>query len=128
MDAQSRQKALDNISPEDLAKIEAHKADASSRYPVDQEWLILTEFALLFGWQAYLDAKNDATDENGNLIVNTDEMMMLLVAARKLKYEQLYDNAQSSFIGAVSARSDKPSNTFTNLTKKILQLMKADKS
>ncbi len=118
MDAQSRQKALDNISPEDLAKIEAHKSKDQSSYPVDEEWLLLAEFAMSFGWQAYLDAKDDK--------ILTEEMLTLIEASRKIKKRQMFNNAQTSFIASVSARASKPVNTFKSLTKDLIKQMKAD--
>lgn len=126
MNPKERQKALDDITPEELEKIRKHQASTKGSLPVDNEWLLLTEFAMTFGWQAYLDAKNDALDENGNLKVNGAEMMTLIEASRRLRHREMFENAQTSFIGAGSAQSKKPAQTFTNLTSKIVNKTKAD--
>lgn len=126
MDQQSRQQALDNISPEDLAKIKAYQASTKGAYPVDTEWLLLAEFGMKFGWQAYLDAKNDATDDNGNLLVSAAEMLTLLEASRKIEWAKVYNDARSSLIGSGSAQSKHPSKTFTSLTRDIIKQTKVD--
>jgi hypothetical protein len=124
MDAKSRQEALNNISAEDLEKIKAHQASTSGAMPVDNEWMLLAEFAKAFGWQAYLDAKNDARDDNGNLIVNATEMLTLIEANRKLEAIQHFKDAQSVLIGSGSSQSKNPSNTFKSLTKDIIKQTK----
>lgn len=120
-DAEARQAALDNISDEELAKVKAHQASTQGAYPVDQEWLLLAEFGMKFGWQAYLDAKNDATDEEGNLIVTGAEMLTLIEASRKIEWAAIFNDARTSLIGAGSAQSRKPSQTFRSLTKDIVK-------
>jgi hypothetical protein len=115
---------LDELSPEDLEKISQPSTSGAS--PVDQEWLLLAEFGLKFGWQAYLDAKNDAVDENGNLKVTGAEMLTLIEASRRLEARGLYDQTTASFIGSVSAQSKKPGQTFKSLTKDIIKQTKAD--
>lgn len=117
---------LDELSPEDLEKIEEHQASTIGSHPVDQEWLLLAEFGIRFGWQAYLDAKNDARDENGNLIVTGAEMRTLIEASRRLEARELYDRATASFIGSASAGTKNPAKTFKTLTKDIINQMKAD--
>lgn len=126
MDAATRQKQLDEISDEDLERIKAHQASTSGRQPVDDEWLLLTEFAISFGWQAYLDAKNDAVDDNGNLKVTFQEMLTLIEASRRLRSKHLFQNAQTTFMGVASANSTKPSNTLKSITKDLVKDMKAD--
>ena len=116
--ASERQKVLDSISAEELAKIEAHHASTKGSDPVDEEWLLITEFAMTFGWQAYLDTKADK--------IKGAEMRTLIAASRKLKAGKLYDQATASFIGAVSAQSKKPGQTFKSLTKDIINQTKAD--
>lgn len=118
MDKKKRQQALDEISAEDLAKIKAHQAKTESPYPVDTEWLLQAEFAKAFGWQAYLDVKNDRID--------SDEMMTLLEANRKLEALELHSSAQASFIGAVAAASKSPLKTFKALTINIIKNSKVD--
>lgn len=116
MTAQERQQALDNISAEDLAKIKGHQAKTNGAYPVDNEWLLLAEFAMTFGWEAYLTAKQDG--------IKMAEMLTLIEASRKIKAVTFYQNAQASFIGSGSAQSKKPGDTFKRLTKDIVKQTK----
>lgn len=118
MDAQSRQAALDNIPAEDLAKIQAYQAKTSGAYKVDDEWLILAEFAKAYGWQAYLDVRADK--------ISLAEMMTLIEAHRKLKYLDTFMDAKAAFIGAGSVRTKSPSKTFDSLTKDIIKRAEAD--
>lgn len=120
-DVKARQEALDNISAEELEKVKAHQASTQGAYPVDQEWLLLAEFGMKFGWQAYLDAKNDAVDKDGNLIVTGAEMLTLIEASRKIEWAAIFNDARASLIGAGSANSKKPSQTFKSLTKDIVK-------
>jgi len=119
-------KSLLDVTDEEYEKVERAKASTAGHMQVDNEWLLLTEFAERFGWQAYLDAKNDARDENGNLIVTSQEMLTLLEASRRLDNYRLYRMAQASFIGAGSSRAKKPSSTFKQLTNKLIKGMRAD--
>lgn len=123
MDSKSRQQALDSISPEELEKVKAHQASTQGAYPVDNEWLLLAEFAKAFGWQAYLDAKNDATDQNGNLIVTTKEFLTLIEASRKLEYISQFRMSEAVLAGAATAQTGK-SQTFKSLTKEMINKTK----
>lgn len=116
MSPQERQKALDSITPEELDKIKGHQAKTDGAYPVDNEWLLLAEFAMTFGWEAYLTAKQDR--------ITMPEMLTLIEASRKIKAVSFYQNAQASFIGAGSAQSKKPGDTFKRLTKDIVKQTK----
>lgn len=109
---------LDDISAEDLAKIEAHKADTKGAMPVDVEWLLLAEFAKAYGWGAYMSARNDE--------ISAAEMLTLVEANRKLEARRMFEDSQTAFVGAVSAQTKKPTNTFKNLTKDIIKKTKAD--
>lgn len=111
--AKERQAALDNISPEELEKVKAHQASTKGAYPVDQEWLLLAEFGLKFGWQAYLDAKTDK--------IEMKEMLTLIEASRKLEWAAIFNEARTTLIGVGSANSKKPSQTFKSLTKDIIK-------
>lgn len=120
MDAKSRQKALDDISPEDLAKIKAHQASTRGHMPVDNEWLIVAEFTLKFGWEAYRDFKADN--------IQLDEMLTLIEAARRVEYKNMFYDAQAVFIAtAASGASKRQAPLFEKLTRKIIELTKADK-
>lgn len=105
----------DRISPEDLAKIQA---STEGGMPVDEEWLLLTEFALKFGWEAYLDVKAD--------VISGAEMKTLIEASRRLEYLNLYRDSTASFIGAISAQQKKPSTTFNRLTKDMIKKAKSN--
>lgn len=108
---------LDKLSPNDLEKIESHKS--GGEYPLDAEWILLAEFARAFGWQAYLDARDDKID--------ADEMITLLQANRKLESASHYRNAEAAFIGAVSAQVKRPTQMFKKMTKDILKNAKVIK-
>lgn len=116
--AQERQQALDSISAEDLEKVKQHQAKTSGAYKVDNEWMLLAEFAMAYGWNAYIYAKSD--------LISTAEMMTLIEASRKLRAGELYDSAVANLIGSGSAMSKKPSVTFNSLTKNIISKSKAD--
>jgi hypothetical protein len=125
---------LDELSPEDLEKI--NQPSTKGAQPVDQEWMLLTEFLEIAGWQAYLDAKNDARfdpetgkrSKDGVLIVSGAEMLTIIESHRRLEARKLYDYATASFIGAMSAQSKKPGQTFKSLTKDIIKQTKADEA
>lgn len=115
---QSRQQALDEISPEELEKIKAHQASTTGSYPVDNEWLLLAEFAKAYGWEAYKDARDDK--------IGVAEMLTLIEANRKLEALDLYRLAQASLIGSGSAQSKNPATTFQNLTRNIITKTKVN--
>lgn len=115
---EERQAALNNISDEDLAKIQKLTSAEQKAVKVDDEWLILAEFGKHYGWQAYLAAKNNE--------ISTEEMMTLIAAARKLDYLDLYMNARAVFIGAGSVQAKKPSDAFVQLTRDLIKETKAD--
>lgn len=115
---QSRQRQIDNVSAEDLLKVKKHQTSTNGSLPVDQEWLLLAEFAIKFGWQAYLDAKQDK--------ISLSEMLTLIEAGRRLDDFKHYQNAEASFIASVSANAKRAGNTFRDLTNKILNRTKPD--
>lgn len=115
--AKARQEALDNLSAKDLAKVEAHRASTEGAYTVDQEWLLFAEFAREYGWQAYLDAKSDK--------IGAPEMLTLVEASRKLRARDMFENAQTSFIGSASGQGGKKAmSIFKSMTKAILNRTK----
>lgn len=116
--AKERQKALSSISSEELEKVKAHQASTKGAVPVDEEWLLLAEFAMKFGWQAYKDVKEDA--------ITGKEMRTLIEASRKLDWSDTYRMSIANFLGSVSAQSKKPSNTFNTMTKNLIKEAKAD--
>jgi hypothetical protein len=110
-----RQAALDYASDEDLAKIR-RKQQQSAGVPIDQEWAIISEFAVRFGWDAYKEFRNDE--------LQLDEMMVLIQGARKLEAKHTFDTAQAVFIGTLSAKQKNPSKTFDKMTKQLIKSMK----
>ena len=108
-----RQRALDDVSVEDLDKIREHQSSTKGAYPVDEEWLLVTEFAIKFGWQAYLDVKADK--------ITGVEMRTLIEASRRLEWLETYRQAIASFAGSISTQSKKPATAFRAATKDILK-------
>lgn len=79
------------------------------------------------GYQAYLDARDDARDSDGNLILTMQEIMTLIEATKKLKAIDQYKQAESAFIGAGSAQAGKKaSTTFKAMTKNIIKQAKVE--
>ena len=118
MDSKIRQQALSDISVEDLAKVKAHQAKTTSAIKVDDYWLLLAEFGMAFGWQAYKDAVEDKID--------APTMMTLVEASRRIKASERLHQAEASFIGSASAQTKSPSQTFTKLTKRLSNMTKVD--
>lgn len=110
---EDRQKVLDSITPEELDKIKAHQASTQGAFPVDTEWLLLAEFAKAYGWQAYLDVKDDK--------ITGAEMLTLIEANRKLQAIQSLKMARDVYIGSSTARSTKSNSTFNSLTRDIVK-------
>ena len=115
LSAEARQAAIDAIDVEHLKKIEAIE---SSGIPVDSEWMLLAEFALLYGWEAYKDARDDN--------ISGVEMITLINAGRKLKTLEKYNMAQAVYIGAGSVQAKEPSKAFGKMTKDMIKDMKVD--
>ncbi len=116
---------LNELSSKDLDQIQAHQANTSGSLPVDNYWLIMAEWLRIAGYQAYLDARNDSRDNNGNLIVTMQEILTLIEANRKIEAHRQYKNAEAAFIGAGSAQAGKrASSTFKSLTKHIINQTK----
>lgn len=115
-------KSFKDITPEELAIVERLKGK-SQKTNVYTEDLIEVEFLMKFGFEAYWAIYPNKDRSKG---ITGREMTRLLVASRKLDIKNMYDAAQAAFIGAGSARSKKPSQTFKSMTKKLITLMKAD--
>ena len=115
----------DALDPKDLDKIREYQTSTDGGYPVDNEWLVLAEWLKFAGYQAYLDAKNDAVDENGNLIITMPEILTLLEANRKLEAINQYLMAESMMIGSGTAQSGKKASSFwKSMTRHILNKAK----
>lgn len=117
MDSKSRQAALDNISAEELEKIKAHQASTDGAASVDDEWLLLAEFAMYYGWQAYKEAES----------IPLKEMLTMVEAGRKLRAREVFELAQAVVIGTATVNAGKKSGSvFKSLTKTLVKKMKAD--
>lgn len=115
----------DALDTKDLEQIRDYQANTDGAYPVDNEWLILAEWLKFAGYRAYLDAKNDARDENGNLIITLPEILTLLEANRKLEAVNQYLNAEAAMIGASTAKAGKRASSFwKSMTRHILNKAK----
>jgi hypothetical protein len=115
MSPEERQAELDNISAEDIKKIEQAQG---KKVKVEIEDLLLAEFAMKFGWEAYKDARDDK--------ITANEMMTLLTASRKLDNLRQYRDSQAAFIGSAAAKAKQPSSTFTKITSKLAKEAEAD--
>lgn len=120
MDKQPRQtrNLLDEVSAEDLAKVEAHKASTEGAMPVDLEWMIVAEWLRLAGWDGYMAFKQDE--------ITLAEVLTIIEANRKIEARKTFEDMQSSFVGAISAQTKKPTSTFKSLTKNIIKQTKVD--
>lgn len=107
---------LDKVSADDLEKIREHQASTEGASAVDNEWMLLGEFAKAYGWQAYNAAKNDE--------ISMSEMLTLIEVSRKLQAHDQYLMAEASFVGSGSVRAKNPSSAFRSLTKGIIKRMK----
>ena len=115
LSAEERQAAIDAIDVEHLKKIEAIE---SSGTPVDSEWMLLAEFALLYGWEAYKDARDDN--------ISFLEMITLITAGRKLQTMDRFNAAKDTFIAMLSVGAKDPGKSFQKLTKDMIKEMKVD--
>ena len=117
MSPEERQKQIDSISAEDLAKIQAK----TTVVKVDVEDVLEAEFLMKFGFTAYWALYPEKNPKDG---ITANEMLRLLNASRKVDSFNQYANAQSSFIGAASAQSKKPSSTFESATQSLKKNMR----
>lgn len=120
MTNEERQALLDNVTPEDLAKIEAK---TGNKIKVDVEDIIEAEFLMKMGFEAYWAIWPNKDRTKG---IDLNEMMRIIAASRKVDNTNMYINAQTSFIGAVAAQTKKPASIFKSLTAKILKKSEAD--
>lgn len=109
----------DYATPEELEAIKNYQSGSSDGVPVDSEWMILAEWLQIAGYQAYLDAKNDAKDENGNLIVTINEMITLITATRKLRALDMDDNIQVGLAVNQINNSKHPKGVYRSVMKRI---------
>ena len=120
MTNEERQALLDNVRPEDLAKIEAR---VGKKVKVDVEDIIEAEFLMKFGFEAYWSIWPNKDRTKG---IDSKEMMRIIAASRKVEMANMYRDSQASFIGAVAAQSKKPASIFKSLTAKIMKNTEAD--
>ena len=87
MTPQERQAKLAEITPEQLAKIEAVKNE-SPKSVISREWAAISEFGVYFGWQAIVDVYLSGDD-----LITHNQAMLLLLGARKVQAQRTYDSA-----------------------------------
>jgi len=112
----TKKDSLLTLTAEELAKVEKLKASTEGAYPVDNEWMLLAEFAKAYGWKAYQDARQDS--------LTMGEMLTLIEASRKLEALKQYEMASAVLMGSGAAQSKNPSQTFKSITKDILKRIK----
>lgn len=105
------------LSQDELDKVAKSRARNEST-KVDENWLFIAEFGYYYGWDGV-----QAILENE---IGMDVANILLAGARKVWNGHLYDHATASLIGAASARSKKPNQTFKKATRDIIKNAKAD--
>lgn len=113
LSAKERQAAIDNIPEVDIAKMQAK---IKKPIKTDPEDVLEAEFLIKFGFTAYWALHPEKDEKLG---INLKEMIRLLIASRKIEAGEMYKDAQTAFIGAVSAQSKRPSNAFNKATKKL---------
>lgn len=101
MTPEQRQASLEDISPEDLAKIEATKGNIQSSI-ISREWAIISEFGVHFGWQAIVDVYLSGDD-----IITHNQAMLLVLGARKLQAQRTYDMAVANAASQPGAKFEK---------------------
>lgn len=117
MSPEERQAAIDTISAEDLAKIQAK----TEVVKVDVEDVLEAEFLMKFGFTAYWSLYPEKDPHEG---ITANEMIRLINASRKVDAFNQYAQAQTAFIGAAAAQSRKPSATFESATQSIKKNMR----
>lgn len=118
--AAERQAALDNIPQADLAKI---RSKTEKKVKIYAEDIIEVEFIMKFGWESYWDLDPSRDRTKG---INSNEMLRLLLASRKIDAQEFYKDSQASFIGVVTGNAKKPSSAFTKATAKLERAGGAD--
>lgn len=106
------------LKPEDEAWLKRREEKEASKINIDQEQLIIAEFGVFYGWGGVMAILNNDID--------SETVSWLITAARKIRHSINYDNAQSAFIGAISAQTKKPSDTFNKATLELRKHMRAD--
>lgn len=115
MTNEERQALLDNVPDEELAKI---RQAQGNKVLVEPEDLLLAEFGIKFGWEAYKEARDDK--------IKAKEMNRLIAASRKLDNLELYRNSMASYIGVGAVNSKSPSKSFKSMTSKLSKSTEAD--
>lgn len=105
----------DVLSDEEKKQLASHDLNDAG---TTEDWVFLAEWVELTGLDGYRAYQNDK--------VEFHEMLMLIAGKRVLEARRMYENAQTSFVGAVSAQTKNPHNTFKRLTKEIVSKTKAE--
>lgn len=86
------------LTPEQAEKVAAKKA-RHRKATIDPEWYFVAEFGSYFGWQGVMAILKDEID--------IDAANLLLLGARKVRYNHLIDDALSTQVAVSSANSGK---------------------
>lgn len=105
---------LDSLTPKEVQQLKSHNENVNGGFPIDDYWLTLAEIATLFGWQAYIDAKNDNVEN-----VTSKEMYTLLAAARRLRALEIDNMVQAGLIVNHISYSKNPKSKIASYQKKL---------
>lgn len=105
------------LSPEDLEKVNRNRAKREA-VQVDEEQLLIAEFGTLYGYEGIRAILNNEID--------SDTVIWLLLAGRKMEHMAQFKRSQAAFIGAAASKAKKPSQAFKKATEKLLKNAKAE--
>lgn len=110
--------SLDQILPSAFVERRKEELEKPSGYEPEIEDVIEAEFLMKFGFEAYWALHPEKDRAKG---INGTEMSRIIAASRKVDFQQMYKDAQASFIGAVSAQSKSPGKAFSTASDRILK-------
>lgn len=105
------------LSPEDLEKVNRNRAQREA-VQIDEEQLLIAEFGKHYGFEGVRAILSNEID--------SETVLWLLLAGRKVDHLSQFKAAQAAFIGAAASKAKKPSSAFKKATEKLLKLAKAD--
>lgn len=100
-----------NLTPEEERKVAAKKA-RHQKVSVDPEWYFIAEMGDHYGWGAVMSILNNEID--------IEAANMLLLSARKVRYQRLIEQAMATQVAVASANSKKPKDTFKKGMQKFM--------
>lgn len=99
------------LTPEEAIKV-ARKKARHAKVPIDPEWYFVSEFGSYYGWGGAMAIINNEIDiETANL---------MLIGARKVRYQHLVEEAMATQIAIASANSKKPKEVFKKGMQKFM--------